>query len=170
MLIAGQPSQSPMFDVALMEEICQRSNLIAALKRVIQNQGAPGVDGMKTTALPDYLKAHWLDIKARLLQGSYVPQPVRQVAIPKPNGSGVRQLCIPTVLDRLIQQAILQVLQAKWDKTFSEHSYGFRPRRSAHQAVAQAQTYLKTGYEWVVDIGANGEFGQNRTLRTEILS
>jgi RNA-directed DNA polymerase len=77
---------------------------------------------------------------------------VRQVAIPKPNGSGVRQLCIPTVLDRLVQQAILQVLQAKWDKTFSEHSYGFRPRRSAHQAVAQAQTYLKTGYEWVVDI------------------
>ena len=160
LLIAGQPSQSPMFDKALMEEICQRSNLVPALKRVMQNQGAPGVDGMTTQALPDYLKVHWLEIKERLLQGRYSPQPVRQVAIPKPNGSGVRQLCIPTVLDRLIQQAILQVLQAKWDRTFSEHSYGFRPRRSAHQAVSQAQTYLKTGYEWVVDIDLEKFFDQ----------
>lgn len=141
-----------MFDAALMEEICQRSNLMPALKRVMQNQGAAGVDGMTTEELPDYLKAHWLDIKERLLQGAYMPQPVRQAAIPKPNGTGVRQLWIPTVLDRLIQQAILQVVQSKWDGTFSEHSYGFRPGRSAHQAVAQAQTYLKTGYEWVVDI------------------
>ncbi len=141
-----------MFDAALMEEICQRSNLVPALKRVMQNQGAAGVDGMTTEELPNYLKAHWLDIKERLLRGIYMPQPVREVAIPKPNGAGIRQLCIPTVLDRLIQQAVLQVLQAKWDGTFSEHSYGFRPGRSAHQAVAQAQTYLKAGYEWVVDI------------------
>ncbi len=152
LLIAGQLSQSPMFDAALMEEICQRSNLVPALKRVMQNQGAAGVDGMTTEGLPNYLKAHWLDIKERLLRGIYMPQPVREVAIPKPNGAGIRQLCIPTVLDRLIQQAVLQVLQAKWDGTFSEHSYGFRPGRSAHQAVAQAQTYLKAGYEWVVDI------------------
>lgn len=141
-----------MFDAALMEEICQRSNLVPALKRVMQNQGAAGVDGMTTEELPNYLKARWLDIKERLLRGIYMPQPVRKVAIPKPNGAGIRQLCIPTVLDRLIQQAVLQVLQAKWDGTFSEHSYGFRPGRSAHQAVAQAQTYLKAGYEWVVDI------------------
>ncbi|MEP0820261.1 MULTISPECIES: group II intron reverse transcriptase/maturase [Trichocoleus] len=152
LLIAGQPSQSPMFDAALMEEICQRSNLLPALKRVMQNQGAPGVDGMTVEELPNYLKAHWLDIKERLLHGVYRPQPVRKVAIPKLNGMGVRQLCIPTVLDRLIQQATLQVLQAKWDRSFSEHSYGFRPRRSAHQAVAQAQSYLKAGYEWVVDL------------------
>lgn len=97
LLIAGQPSQSPMFDAALMEEICQRSNLIPALKRVMQNQGAPGVDGMTVEELPNYLKAHWLGIKERLLRGTYRPQLVRRVAIPKPNGAGVRQLCIPTI-------------------------------------------------------------------------
>jgi RNA-directed DNA polymerase len=152
LLIAGQPSERPMFNSNLMEEICERSNLIGALKRVVQNHGAPGVDGMSVEALPEYLKTHWLEVKERLLRGTYVPASVRRVEIPKPSGGGNRQLCIPTVLDRLIQQAVLQVLQAKWDQSFSQSSYGFRPGRSAHQAVAQAQSYLQAGYAWVVDI------------------
>ena len=152
LLIAGQPSERPMFTLNLMEEICERSNLIGAMKRVVQNHGAPGVDGMSVEELPEYLKTEWLEVKARLLRGTYVPACVRRVEIPKPNGAGKRQLCIPTVLDRLIQQAVLQILQAKWDATFSESSFGFRPGRSAHQAVAQAQSYLQAGYKWVVDI------------------
>ena len=135
----------------LMEEVCQRKNLEEALKRVMANKGSPGVDGMTVQQLPEYLKQHWPAIREQLLSGTYKPQPVKRVEIPKPDG-GVRKLGIPTVLDRLIQQAILQVLQGRWDPTFSEHSYGFRPGRSAHQAVAQAQSYVAEGYEWVVDI------------------
>jgi RNA-directed DNA polymerase len=135
----------------LMEEICARENLKAALRQVKANKGSPGVDGMTVDQLPDYLKQHWPAIREHLLQGTYQPQPVKRVDIPKPDG-GVRKLGIPTVLDRFIQQAVMQVLQRRWDRTFSDHSYGFRPRRSAHQAVAQTQQYLAAGYRWVVDL------------------
>jgi RNA-directed DNA polymerase len=135
----------------LMEEVCQRNNLEEALKRVMANKGSPGVDGMTVHKLPDYLREQWPTIRQQLLSGTYQPQPVKRVEIPKPDG-GVRKLGIPTVLDRFIQQAVMQVLQGRWDSTFSEHSYGFRPRRSAHQAVAQAQQYLAEGYRWTVDI------------------
>ena len=136
---------------SLMERVVERSNLLAALRRVRSNEGSPGVDGMTVEALPDYLRRKWPKIREQLLVGTYRPQPVRRVKIPKPGG-GVRKLGIPTVLDRFIQQALLQVLQRDWDKTFSEQSYGFRPGRSAWQAVAQAQRYLKAGYSWVVDL------------------
>lgn len=135
----------------LMEEVCQRDNLVQALKRVKANRGSPGADGMKVEDLPDYLKDNWPRIREQLLTGTYQPQPVKRVKIPKPGG-GERPLGIPTVLDRFIQQAVLQVLQRSWDQTFSEQSYGFRPGRSAHQAVAQAQTYIAQGYGYVVDI------------------
>src|SRR5207248_2525840 len=113
--------------------------------------GAPGVDGITVQQLPGILKARWSEIENQLLQGRYQPQPVRRVRIPKPAG-GTRNLGIPTVIDRVIQQAVLQRLQPQWDPTFSEHSYGFRPGRSAHQAVAQAQAYVIEGYRFVVDI------------------
>ncbi|HKV11791.1 MAG TPA: group II intron reverse transcriptase/maturase [Thermoanaerobaculia bacterium] len=135
----------------LMEEICDPGNLKRALQRVCQNQGAPGIDGMTVQALPRYLGKHWSQIRTQLLEGSYKPRAARRVEIPKPGG-GVRKLGIPTVLDRLVQQAILQVLQKQWDPTFSEHSYGFRPERDAHQAVAQAQEMIAQGHGWVVDI------------------
>ena len=135
----------------LMEEICERENLEAALQRVKANKGSPGVDGMTVGDIADYLKQHWPAIRERLLNGTYEPQPVRRVEIPKPDG-GVRKLGIPTVLDRFIQQAVMQVLQRQWDRTFSDHSYGFRPGRSAHQAVAQAQQYIAEGHGWCVDL------------------
>jgi RNA-directed DNA polymerase len=135
-----------------MEEVCERENLKQALKRVKANKGAPGVDGMTVQALPAYLREHWPTIRASLLEGTYQPQPVRRVEIPKPDGGGVRKLGIPSALDRLVQQAVLQVLQRQWDPTFSDSSYGFRPGRSAHQAVARAQDYIQAGYRWVVDL------------------
>jgi len=135
----------------LMEEVCERENCWQALQRVKTNKGSPGIDGMKVEELPGYLKQHWLTIRGQLLEGSYKPQPVKRVEIAKPDG-GVRQLGIPTVLDRFIQQAVMQALQRQWDPTFSAHSYGFRPQRSAHQAVAQAQQYVAEGYDWVVDL------------------
>jgi RNA-directed DNA polymerase len=135
----------------LMEEVCARENLKQAFRRVRGNKGSAGVDGMTVEQLPAYLKAQWPAIRDQLLRGTYRPQPVRRVEIPKPDG-GVRKLGIPTVLDRFIQQAVLQVLQRTWDATFSTHSYGFRPNRSAHQAVAQAQQYIADGYRWVVDL------------------
>jgi RNA-directed DNA polymerase len=135
-----------------MEEVCERENLKQALKRVRANKGAPGVDGMTVQALPAYLREHWPTIRSMLLEGTYKPQPVRRVEIPKPDGGGVRKLGIPCSLDRFIQQAILQVLQQRWDPTFSDSSYGFRPGRSAHQAVAKAQSYIQSGYRWVVDL------------------
>ena len=122
-----------------------------ALKRVESNKGAAGIDGMKVSDLRGYLKAHWLEMRAALESGKYQPRPVRRVEIPKPDG-GVRQLGIPTVLDRLIQQAIAQVLTPMFEDVFSPHSYGFRPGRSAHQAVEQSQEYIREGYDWVVDI------------------
>jgi RNA-directed DNA polymerase len=134
-----------------MEGVVERENLKKALAQVKRNKGAAGVDGMTVDELPAYLKEHWLTIRAQLLDGSYKPQPVRRVEIPKASG-GLRPLGIPTVLDRFIQQAVLQVLQADWDGTFSETSFGFRPGRSAHQAVERAQTYLASGYAVVVDI------------------
>jgi RNA-directed DNA polymerase len=134
-----------------MEKIGQRDNLWQALKRVKANAGSPGVDGMTVDGLRDYLKQHWPAIRERLLTGTYQPQPVRRVEIPKPDG-GVRKLGIPTVLDRFLQQAVNQVLQSSWDATFSEHSYGFRPGRSAHQAVARAQQHIAAGSRWVVDL------------------
>src|SRR4029079_19653879 len=132
--------------------VCERENLKAALRKVKANQGSPGVDGMTVVGLKDYLKQHWPAIREQLLNGTYEPKPVRRVEIPKPDGGDVRKLGIPSVLDRFIQQAVMQVLQRRWDRTFSDHSYGFRPGRSAHQAVAQAQQYIAQGRGWCVDL------------------
>jgi RNA-directed DNA polymerase len=143
--------ESPAPTAHLMEAICDPDNIEAALRAVVRNKGAPGVDGITVKQLPGILKARWSEIEDQLLQGRYQPQPVRRVKIPKPAG-GTRNLGIPTVIDRVIQQAVLQWLQPQWDPTFSEHSYGFRPGRSAHQAVAQAQAYVIEGYRFVVDI------------------
>jgi RNA-directed DNA polymerase len=148
---AKRNPEDPALPVLLMEEICQRENLSRALQRVRQNKGSPGIDGMTVKKLPRYLKKHWPQIREQLLAGTYCPKPVRRVEIPKSNG-GLRKLGIPTVLDRFIQQAIMQVLQKYLDKTFSEHSYGFRPGRSAHQAIRRSQQYVEQGYRWVVDI------------------
>lgn len=150
--VAKAASEPPMFGETVMEAICERSNMRAALQRVRANKGSPGVDHMTVGELPNFLKEHWPAIKEQLLKGEYHPQPVRRVEIPKPGSQEKRKLGIPCVLDRLIQQAVLQVLQPRWDATFSESSYGFRPGRSAHQAVAQAQSYLRQGYEYVVDL------------------
>jgi len=135
----------------LMERVCERQNLRAALKRVRQNAGSPGIDGMTVEALSDHLRVHWPRLREELLAGRYQPQPVRRVAIPKPGG-GERELGIPTVLDRFIQQALLSVLQPLFDPTFSDASYGFRPGRSAHDAVCRAQAYVQEGRGFVVDI------------------
>ncbi|USS96444.1 group II intron reverse transcriptase/maturase [Serratia symbiotica] len=134
-----------------MEVILNQENLKQALKRVKANKGAPGVDGISVSELPDHLKRQWPELRSNLLAGRYKPQPVRRVDIPKPGG-GTRQLGIPTVMDRFIQQAVMQVLQNQWDPTFSESSYGFRVGRSAHQAVKRAKRYVEEGQHWVVDI------------------
>jgi RNA-directed DNA polymerase len=143
--------QSPASTNRLMEEVCERENLKEALRRVKANKGSPGVDGIAVDQLDDYLKQHWPAIREQLLSGTYKPKPVKRAEIPKPDG-GVRKLGIPTVLCRFIQQAVMQVLQRQWDPTFSDHSYGFRPGRSAHQAVAQAQRYIAEGRGWCVDL------------------
>jgi len=148
---ANRASQHPVPDIPLMEQICERENLIQAWDRVQANGGAAGVDGLTIEETGERLRTLRPTIRDQLLRGTYQPQPVRRVEIPKPDG-GVRLLGIPTVLDRLIQQAILQVLNPQWDPTFSESSFGFRPNRSAHQAVAQAQAFIIEGYDWVVDI------------------
>ena len=150
-LMAARNAERPAMSDQLMEEITEQENLKKALKRVQANKGAPGVDGMTVDELPDYLREYWPTIKAQLLAGTYKPLPVRRKEIPKPNG-GTRNLGVPTVLDRFLQQALLQVLQPQWDPTFSEHSYGFRPGRSAHQAIAQAQQFVREGYGIVVDL------------------
>jgi len=152
--------ESPADTERLMEEVCERENCRQALQRVKRNKGAPGVDGMNVHDLPGYLKQHWTTIREQLLKGTYRPQPVKRVEIDKPDGSGVRKLGVPTVLDRFIQQAVLQVLQKRWDSTFSDHSYGFRPGRSAHQAVARAQQYVAEGYRWVIDLDLEKFFDQ----------
>ncbi len=135
----------------LMERVVERGNVKAALKRVRQNKGSPGVDGMTVDELPKYLVENWETIRAQLLDGTYQPTPVREVEIPK-NGGGVRKLGIPSALDRFLQQSILQVLQPMFDPTFSEHSHGFRPGRNAHQAVCEAQKYIEEGKRVVVDV------------------
>ena len=158
--VAGEETESPMATNEpenpartnrLMEEVCERENLKEPLRQVKGNKGSAGMDGVTVDQLTDYLKQHWPVIREQLLNGTYEPKPVRRVEIPKPDG-GVRKLGIPTVLDRFIQQAVMQVLQRRWDRTFSEYSYGFRPGRSAHQAVAQAQQYIAADYSWVVDL------------------
>jgi RNA-directed DNA polymerase len=134
-----------------MEAVVERQNMINALEQVKRNKGSAGIDGMSVGELDAYLKTHWAEIKEQLLDGSYQPQSVLGIQIPKPNG-GTRQLGIPTVIDRLIQQAIQQVLTLIFDPTFSASSYGFRPGRSAHQAVLAAREFVKTGRRWVVDM------------------
>ena len=149
--IASRLSESPTGEVRLMESILERENMQRALQRVRSNQGAPGVDGMTVDQLPGYLRRHWPTIKEDLLHGRYSPLPVRQKLIPKPEG-GERMFGIPTVLDRFLQQAIAQVLQRIWDHTFSESSFGFRPERSQHDAIRQAQAFITAGYRVVVDM------------------
>jgi RNA-directed DNA polymerase len=148
---ASPATESPAAIGPSMDAIVERDNVRKALAQVRRNKGAPGADDMSVDELALHLKDHWLEIKAQLLAGTYRPQPVRRVEIPKPTG-GVRALGIPTVLDRFIQQAVRQKLQADWDPTFSAASFGFRPARSAHQAVARAQEHIAAGYGWVVDI------------------
>jgi RNA-directed DNA polymerase len=150
-LAAAHEPERPADTRRIMEEVCERANLKEALRQVIGNKGSAGIDRMTVDQLGDYLKQHWPAIREQLLNGTYEPKPVRRVEIPKPDG-GVRKLGIPTVLDRFIQQAVMQVLQKRWNPTFSPYSYGFRPRRSAHQAVAQAQRYIAQGYGWVIDL------------------
>lgn len=142
---------APVTDDQLMERILSRDNLRKAYHRVKRNKGSAGIDGKSVDDLPTLLKQHWPSIKAQLLEGRYRPQAVKRVIIPKAEG-GQRQLGIPTVLDRLIQQALHQVLQVQWDRSFSHCSYGFRPNRSAHQAIAKSQQYINDGYHWVVDM------------------
>ena len=150
-LMAKRDDESSAGSEQLMEEVCGRKNCQQALARVKSNKGSAGIDGMTVEQLPAYLRQHWPTVREQLLRGTYKPQAVKRVEIPKPDG-GIRKLGIPTVLDRFIQQAVMQVLQSSWDRTFSAHSYGFRPGRSAHQAVAQAQQYIAAGYGWVVDL------------------
>ena len=138
-------------DWPLMERVVERSNMGLAYQRVVRNKGAPGVDDVTVSEFKDWLKVHWPSVKEALLDGSYLPRPVRRVDIPKPSG-GVRTLGIPTVVDRLIQQALHQVLQPLFEPTFSDGSYGFRPGRNAQQAVRLAQSYIRDGKRWVVDL------------------
>ncbi len=140
-----------------MERVVERSNLWLAYQRVVKNKGAPGVDDLTVAEFKDWLKVHWPSVKQALLEGRYIPQPVRRVDIPKPSG-GVRTLGVPTVLDRLIQQALHQVLQPLFEPRFSEGSFGFRPGRSAHQAVRRAQAYIREGKRWVVDLDLENFF------------
>lgn len=149
--VADSNSESPTSSDRLMESICDPLNLETAIARVVANGGAPGVDGMRVKELEKYFERHRDRITGELLAGTYQPQPVRRVEIPKPDG-GVRKLGIPTAVDRVIQQAILLVLSPQWDETFSDSSFGFRPFRSAHHAVAQVQSYLEEGCTWVVDM------------------
>ena len=146
--VAGQNIENPA-ENRLMEEICEWENLKIAVHEVWANKGSAGIDGRSVAQRPDY--GEMTTIRGQLLNGTYKPQPVKRVEIPKPDG-GVRKLGIPTVTDRIVQQAVMQVLQKQWDRTFSDSSYGFRPGRSAHQAVARSQQYIAAGYGWVVDL------------------
>src|SRR5258706_1233265 len=136
----------------IMEDVCERANLKEALRQVKGNKGSAGIDRMTVDQLGGYLKQHWPAVREQLLNGTYEPKPVRRVEIPKPDGGGMRKLGIPTVLDRFVQQAVMQVLQKRWNPTVYHHSYWVRPRRSAHHAVAQAQQYIAQGYGWVIDL------------------
>jgi RNA-directed DNA polymerase len=148
---AGTEEARPKAE-GLLEEVLRRENLMEALKRVRSNRGAPGVDGMTVEALSPYLKEHWPRIREELLGETYIPQSIRRVEIPKPDGKGVRLLGIPTVLDRLIQQSILQVITPIFDPHFSDSSYGFRPGRGCHDAVVAARSHVEAGYRFVVDM------------------
>ena len=150
-LVAKRRTEGPAGTERLMEVVCERENCEQALRRVQAKKGSAGIDRMSVEQLPAYLREHWPEIREQLFSGTYRPQPVKRVEIPKPDG-GMRKLGIPTVLDRFIQQTVLQVLQGIVDPTFSTHSHGFRPGHSAHQAVAEAQQYLANGYGWVVDL------------------
>src|SRR5437588_8518622 len=150
-LMAKQRTESLAQSERLMEEVCEYENCTQAWKRVKANKGSPGVDGMTVQQLPDYLKQQWPEIREQLLSGTYQPQPVQRVEIEKPEG-GMRKLGIPTVVGRSVQRAVVRVPQKRWDPTFSDHSYGFRPQRSAREAVQQAQRYIAEGYRWVVDL------------------
>jgi RNA-directed DNA polymerase len=141
--------EAPVQEAQLLERVLEPDNLRRALRQVQRNKGAPGIDRMTVDAVGPYLKEHWP--KTSLLDETYAPQPVRRVAIPK-SGGGERMLGVPVAVDRFIEQALMQVLQEQWDPTFSENSFGFRPKRSAHQAIAQAQAYLREGYTFVVDL------------------
>ena len=152
---SGEPESIP--PQSLLARVLERANLQRALKQVRQNKGAPGIDGMTVDELPEYLRHHWPGIRARLLAGTHCPQPVRRVEIPKPDGK-TRPLGIPTVLDRFIQQAIAQVISAQWEPHFHPHSYGFRPQRSAHQAVRELQATIHQGHGWVVDMDLEAFF------------
>lgn len=156
--VATSLTEPPMIQDNLMELICERGNLQQAFDRVRQNKGAPGIDGMTTDELRTHLKSNWSSIERELLTGTYQPLPIRRVEIPKANSKGFRKLGIPSVLDRFIQQSILQVLQRQWDSKFSVNSFGFRPGKSAHQAVAQAQKCVQEGYDIVVDIDLESFF------------
>src|ERR1700693_2880764 len=151
-LSAVHEPERPANTCCIMEEVCERGNLKEALRQVRSNKGSAGVDGVTVDHLGDYLRQHWPVIREQLLNGTYEPKPVRRVEIQKPDGGGVRKIGIPTVLDRFVQQAVMQVLQRRWNPTFSQYSYGFRPRRSAHHAVAQAQQYIAQGFGWVIDL------------------
>lgn len=142
---------APVAGTDLMERVLEKENLRRALRQVRRNRGAPGMDGMTVEGLVAHLKENWPAIRSSLVEGTYKPQPVRRVEIPKAGG-GTRDLGVPVVLDRFVEQALMQVLQGEWDPTFLEWSYGFCPGRSAHQAVAQAQTYIREGYAWVTDL------------------
>ena len=157
-LVAGLPGcPDSIPSQALLAQVLERANLQRALKQVRQNKGAPGIDGMTVDELPEYLKQHWLEIRAQLEAGQYRPQPVKRVEIPKPDGK-MRKLGIPTVLDRFIQQAIAQVISAQWEPHFHPNSYGFRPGRSAHEAVRHVQARIRAGYGWVVDMDLEAFF------------
>ena len=162
LVVTGLDQAEPLETKAesdLMAQVVGRENMRKAYVRVLRNAGSAGVDNLTVSELGDHLRAHWSSIKSKLLAGQYQPQPVRRVMIAKPNG-GERQLGIPTVLDRLIQQALHQVLSPLFEETFSDHSYGFRPGRSAHQAVQRAEVYVKSGFKWVVDVDLENFFDQ----------
>lgn len=151
MFIASQTAERQGANIRLLEKILERRNMFRALKQVRANKGAPGIDKITVKHIGGYLRRHWLKIKVDLLNGNYKPLPVRRKEIDKPDG-GVRLLGIPTVLDRIIQQAIAQIVEQIWDPTFSEFSYGFRTGRSAHDAALQSKQYLLDGYTYVVDM------------------
>ena len=149
--VAGHGSQTASIQPeALLGRVLERPNLQRALKQVRQNKGAPGIDGMSVDELPRHLKEHWQEIRAQLVAGTYCPQRVKRVEIPKSDGKK-RPLGIPTVVDRFIQQALAQIISAAWEPHFHPSSYGFRPGRSAHHAVRQVQADIREGYAWVVD-------------------
>ena len=157
---SAQPGETPReaSGDGLMEQVVARQNMLAALKRVERNKGAAGIDSIPTEGLRDQVRKEWPRIREELLAGTYKPKPVRRVEIPKPSG-GKRMLGIPTVMDRLIQQALAQVLTPIFDPTFSERSYGFRPGRRAHDAVREALRHIEEGYGWVVDLDLEKFFG-----------